>query len=254
MTQKIVTLYNKDEHLCLFFTGLVDGEGVPSNQLVIVDHDQAALFDPGGDLTYTPLTIELSKHIPVHSLQYVFASHQDPDIITSLPRWLMHTDCKVVTSRLWARFLPHLVSSFVSEKMQKNLLSRMIELPDEGENVTVGKSIVRAIPAHFLHSVGNFHFYDPISRILFSGDVGAAMTPGSDHIPVDSMEQHIPLMEGFHRRYMTSNKACRDWVRRVRKLDIDMMVPQHGKAFIGKDKVTAFLNWFETLECGVDLI
>lgn len=27
----------------------------------------------------------------MQSLDYVLASHQDPDIIASLPRWLMHT-------------------------------------------------------------------------------------------------------------------------------------------------------------------
>ena len=254
MTQKVVKLYDQGGHVCLFFTGLVEGEAIPSNQLVIVDAGEAALFDPGGELTYTPLSIELSKHIPIQSLKYVFASHQDPDIITSLPRWLMHTECNIVTSRLWGRFLPHLVSGFVSGKMQKSLDNRMIEIPDEGDNIRLGKSVIKAVPAHFLHSVGNFHFYDPISKVLFSGDVGAAMTPGQDHLPVADMAKHLPLMEGFHRRYMASNKACRTWVNKVRQLDVDMMVPQHGKPFVGKDSIAAFLAWFEELRCGVDLL
>ena len=255
MSQKVQTLFNDDEHRVLFFTDLVAGEAIPSNQMVIVDHGEAALFDPGGELTFTPLSIELAKHLNVKSdLRYVFASHQDPDIITSLPRWLMHSECKVVTSRLWARFLPHLVSDFVSGKMNKSLMDRMVEIPDEGGKIRLGKSAIVAVPAHFLHCVGNFHFYDPVSKILFSGDVGAAMTPGQDHEPVADMDDHIPLMEGFHKRYMACNKACRIWVNHVRTLDIEMIVPQHGKAFIGKDKVAAFLAWFEQLECGVDLM
>ena len=255
MSQHIVPLYNHDEHVCLFVTGLVEGEGIPSNQLVIIDHGEAALFDPGGELTYTPLSIELSKHIQIQSaLRYVFASHQDPDIITSLPRWLMHSDCQVVTSRLWARFLPHLVSGFVSGKMNRSLSNRLVELPDDGARVRLGQCDIQAIPAHFLHSVGNFHFYDPVSRILFSGDVGAAATHGGDHEPVSDMGKHIPLMEGFHRRYMASNRACRAWVNRVRALDVETIVPQHGKAFVGTDQVNQFLDWFETLQCGVDLL
>lgn len=255
MSQKIVKLFDNEGHVCLFVTGLVEGEGIASNQLVIVDHGEAALFDPGGELTYTPLSIELAKHIQLKSaLRYVFASHQDPDIITSLPRWLMHTDCKVVTSRLWARFLPHLVSGFVANKMNSSLLNRLVELPDDGGRVKLGQSYIQAVPAHFLHSVGNFHFYDPLSRILFSGDVGAAETHGDDHRPVDNMQQHIALMEGFHRRYMASNRACRAWVKRVRTLDIDMMIPQHGKPIVGKAHINDFLNWFEQLECGVDCL
>ena len=255
MSQKVQSLFDKDEHKVLFFTDLVAGEAIPSNQLVIIDHGEAALFDPGGELTYTPLTIELAKQLNVKSaLRYVFASHQDPDIITSLPRWLMHSDCKVVTSRLWARFLPHLVSDFVSGKMNKSLVDRMVEVPDEGGKIRLGNANIIAVPAHFLHSVGNFHFYDPVSKILFSGDVGAAMTPGQDHEPVSNVEEHIPLMEGFHKRYMASNKACQVWVNRVRSLDVETMVPQHGKSFVGKDQVNAFLDWFERLECGVDLL
>ncbi len=101
------------------------------------------------------------------SLKYVFASHQDPDIITSLPRWLMHSDCKVVTSKLWTRFLPHLVSSFVSGKMNKSLVDRLVEIPDEGAKVRLGKGMITAVPAHFLHSVGNFHFTIRISKSCF---------------------------------------------------------------------------------------
>ncbi|MEZ5510448.1 MAG: MBL fold metallo-hydrolase [Gammaproteobacteria bacterium] len=255
MSQKVVKLYDSDGHVCLFVTGLVEGEGISSNQLVIVDQGEAALFDPGGELTYTPLSIELAKHIPLKSsLRYVFASHQDPDIITSLPRWLMHTDCKVVTSRLWSRFLPHLVSGFVANKMNASLVDRLIALPDDGGRIKLGSNVIHAVPAHFLHSVGNFHFYDPVSRILFSGDVGAAETEGHDHEPVTDIEQHIALMEGFHRRYMASNRACRAWVKRVRLLDVDMLVPQHGQPIVGKKDIAVFLDWFERLECGVDLL
>lgn len=254
MAQKVQALFDEQGHKCLFFTGLVEGEGIPSNQLVIVDQEEAALFDPGGELTYTALSIELSKHISIHKLRYVCASHQDPDIITSLPRWLMHTNCKVVTSQLWSRFLPHLVSGFVTGRMDKTISERMIEVPDEGMDLPLGKNLIRVIPAHFLHSVGNFHFYDPVAKVLFSGDVGAAVTPGQDHLCVNSFAEHVQLMAGFHRRYMASNKACRTWVNAVRRLEVDIMIPQHGQPFVGQQMVNDFLDWFEQLQCGVDLM
>jgi flavorubredoxin len=40
----------------------------------------------------------------------------------------------------------------------------------------------------------------------------------------------------------------------VRQLDVEWIVPQHGGSFKGKDMVKRFLDWFETLECGTDLI
>ena len=60
----------------------------------------------------------------------------------------------------------------------------------------------------------------------------------------------FPKMEYFHRRWMPSNKAKNDWIARVRKLDIDILAPQHGALFRG-DMVHKFLDWFERLEVGI---
>jgi len=91
-------------------------------------------------------------------------------------------------------------------------------------------------------------------RFLFSGEVGASLADKDHEKPVDNFSEHVKTMEGFHQRYMVSNIACRDWVKRVRKMNIDMIVPQHGKPFKGKVIITEFLTWFEALECGVDLM
>ena len=98
-------LYDDGTHKCISFTSLVKGEGVQANQFLIIDHERAAVLDPGGDLTYVPLTMELNKYTRLTNLDFVMASHQDPDIITSMPRWLVYTEAKVVASKLWARFL-----------------------------------------------------------------------------------------------------------------------------------------------------
>ncbi len=244
-----IELYNDGEHLCLAFHDLVRGSGIQANQFLIKHGGHTALIDPGGALTYTPLSMALGKLIRIKELDYVLASHQDPDIITSLDKWLMYTDCKVVISRLWDRFLPHLVPGY-SEIMDT---SRIISLPDKGEDIPLGDSVIRALPAHFLHSVGNFSFYDPVSKILFSGDIGAS-TNGSCNEPVKDFERHVHSMSGFHKRYMGSNKACRHWVQMVRQLDVQMIVPQHGCAFADAETIDRFLNWFDNLQCGTDLV
>ncbi|MEB3753114.1 MBL fold metallo-hydrolase [Acinetobacter sp. MD2(2019)] len=246
-------LYDNGTHKCIRFSSLVVGEGIQANQFLIIDHERAAILDPGGDLTYVPLTMELNKYTKLKNLDYVMASHQDPDIITSMPRWLVYTDAKIVASKLWARFLPHLSSSFMSERMKGNWEDRLIELSDQGQRLRLGLNDVLAIPAHFLHSVGSFQFYDPVAKILFSGDMGASIVEHADAAIVD-FNAHIPKMKGFHQRYMCSNKIIRLWVNMVRELDIEMIVPQHGAAFIGKTQVNQFLDWIEQLACGIDLM
>jgi flavorubredoxin len=246
-------LFDNGTHKCISFTSLVKGEGVQANQFLILDNERAAVLDPGGDLTYVPLTMELNKYTRLINLDYVMASHQDPDIITSMPRWLVYTEAKVVASKLWARFLPHLNSAFMSDRMKGNWLDRLIELPDHGQVIPLGHATIVAVPAHFLHSVGNFQFYDPIAKILFSGDMGASMVEDAAK-PLENFAAHIPKMKSFHQRYMCSNKVIRLWVNMIRSMDVEMIVPQHGTPFIGKEQVNQFLDWIETLECGVDLM
>ncbi len=71
---------------------------------------------------------------------------------------------------------------------------------------------------------------------------------------ITDFEAHIKKMKGFHQRYMCSNKVIRLWVNMVRQMDLDMIVPQHGTAFVGKEMINQFLDWIENLECGVDLM
>ncbi len=252
MRREPIVLFDNGTHQCLCFDDLVSGDGVQSNQFLIVDHGQYLLLDPGGDLTYTPLSLELLKLMPLQDLDYIFASHQDPDIIAALDKWLLHTRAKVVCSKLWARFLPHLTASYLAVSHGISTYDRVIAVPDRGQSLNLGRCQLKVLPAHFLHSVGNFQIYDPVSRILFSGDMGASLV--DDASPVQDFAEHLPHMLGFHRRYMASNKVCRLWVDMVRGLDVQMMVPQHGRPFVGRPMIDAFLDWISGLECDMDLL
>ena len=245
-------LFDNGAHKVLCFDQLVTGDGVQSNQFLIIDHDEHALLDPGGDLTYMPLSLAVSQHIPIKELTFVFASHQDPDIIASLDKWFLHTRCKVVCSKLWARFLPHLSAAYLTKQEGTSTTDRMIAVPDRGQSIRLGKTSIKALPAHFLHSVGNLQFFDPVSGILFSGDMGASLVDDAE--PVDDFEKHLHTMEGFHRRYMAGNKACRLWSNMVRELKPAMIVPQHGRPFIGPVMIGQFLDWISQLQCGMDLL
>ena len=241
-------LYNSGGHVCLAFRDLVTGgEAVQANQFLVYDHQHAALIDPGGELTYSRLFLAISDYMNVKNLDYVIASHQDPDIVASLNKWLVGTDAKVVVPELWQRFIPHFTRP-------GKISGRLIAMPDKGMDLQLGSIKLKALPAHFLHAEGNFHFYDPVSRILFSGDVGANLGPEDDlDKPVTRLKDILPHMDGFHKRYMNSNKVCRLWANMVRQLDISMIVPQHGRAFQGR-AINEFIDYIDNLQCGVDLL
>jgi len=49
-----------------------------------VSDGQGALIDPGGNMTYNALMLGMGKYFHFRKLNYIFASHQDPDIVASI--------------------------------------------------------------------------------------------------------------------------------------------------------------------------
>ncbi len=242
-------LYNRDGHQCLMFTDLCTegGEAVQANQFLIVDGDTGAILDPGGNLAYNELYLDMTRHFPPNRLSAILASHADPDIIASLDRWMTSTQAKVYISKIWERFAPHFCKPGKTE-------GRIIGIPDPGMRIRVGRNDLIALPAHFMHSEGNFQFWDPISQILFTGDLGVSVTSPQEAMrPVTSLAPLLPKMEAFHRRYMVSSKILGYWAQMVRKLPVRMIVPQHGAPLAGP-AVKEFIDWIETFPCGIDLM
>lgn len=242
-------LYNRNGHRCLMFTDLGDdaGEAVQSNQFLIVDGDTGAIIDPGGNLAYNELYVGMTKHFPPSKLSALLASHADPDIIAALDRWTTATQATLYISTLWARFAPHFCKPGKTS-------GRIVAIPDSGMRIAVGRSELWAVPAHFMHSEGNFQFYDPVARILFSGDLGVSLLDGKQAAtPVDDLRQLLPKMEPFHRRYMVSNKILRLWADMASQLKVDMIAPQHGAPLVGA-AVGQFIAWARELHCGIDLM
>ncbi len=246
-----VELYNDGKHIVHAFYDLVDEKttgAVQSNQFLIVDNGHGALIDPGGTMTYTGLLMDMQKYFSSKDLDYIFASHPDPDIIASVNKWFVASHCKVMISSLWTRFVPHFTTG-------KDVSERIIGIPDPGVTIPLGECRISALPAHFMHAEGNFQFYDPVAKILFTGDLGASIVNSAKASePVTDFDSHIQYMDGFHKRYIVSGKVCKYWANMVRQLDIEQIVPQHGNRFVGKDAVNKFIDYVERLECGVDLM
>jgi flavorubredoxin len=214
---------------------------IDTNQYLVLHGEQGALLDPGGMELFPPYIAALSKEVDLDKIDHIVASHQDPDVISSLSLWL--DVCPNVTVHVpfpWLLFIPHLSGG-----------RPLNEIPDGGMRLTLGTSNdLQLIPAHYLHSSGNFSAYDPRAKILFSGDIGAALLPEDHTSPfVEDFDQHVRYMETFHRRWMPSETAKQNWLSRVRGLEIEQMCPQHGAVFRGED-VHRFLDWFDGLPVG----
>lgn len=215
---------------------------VDTNEYLVMAGGEALLTDPGGSEIFPAVFSAIGSEYDPQQVRTLFASHQDPDIISSLSLWLDYNpEIRCYLSWLWSSFVPH----FGGEK------DTLIPIPDEGMEIVLGRLKLQAVPAHFLHSSGNFNLYDAKARILFSGDVGAALLPEKeDELFVKNFDRHIVYAKGFHQRWMGSNEAKLAWCERVSKLDIDLLCPQHGAIYQGQD-VERFINWFAELPIGL---
>lgn len=238
------TIFQDGNHKWLAIVRDPDKPGylIDTNEYLIAHGDRGLLADPGGAEIFPAVFSALSAEFDPSALSGVFASHQDPDCCSSLALWLeFNPAMRCYVSWMWSGFLPHFGGTGET----------FVAIPDEGMEIPVDGLMLQAIPAHYLHSSGNFHLYDKTARVLFSGDVGAALLPpGKDGLFVEDFAAHIRHAEAFHQRWMGSNEAKRRWCERVGGMAIDLLCPQHGAIYSGPD-VERFINWFDELPVGI---
>lgn len=245
---KTAPIYEDGHHRWWIIYDQNEQRVIDSNVYVFESEGQALILDPGGFETFPHVFSALVDVIEPHLIKGGFVSHQDPDIASSLPLWnACLPKIQWYVPKLWDGFIRHYGA----------LDANFHDIPDEGEEITIGAATLRIIPAHYLHSSANFHVYDPKAKLLFSGDVGAALLPPGHGAFVDRRDdtgqafaEHISKAEYFHRRWMPSNKAKNDWIDRVSSLDIDFLCPQHGSIYTANN-VDLFFDWFKALEVGI---
>ncbi|MEM7676538.1 MAG: MBL fold metallo-hydrolase [Myxococcota bacterium] len=218
-------------------------EIVDTNELAIITDGGTLLMDPGGIEIFPKVLSELTRYVSPGEVEVLFASHQDPDIISSLPMWLdLCPDVKTYVSWIWCPYVSHFATGRDAA---------IVGIPDGGQTISVGASLkVQAVPAHYCHSSGNFSLFDPEARILFSGDIGSAFLSGSDtELFVEDFDAHVEMMRSFHSRWMPSHAALTAWTQRVRALEPRLIAPHHGRIFKGDD-VWRLLDWLDGLDVG----
>ncbi|WP_291494306.1 MBL fold metallo-hydrolase [Desulfurella sp.] len=238
-------LFSNGIHQNILLEDFGRGQMVQANVHLIVDNKKSIILDPGGHKVFKHVLTEIGAISGIGNIEYIFLSHQDPDIVSAINGWLMTLPkTKALISNLWIRFLPHI-------GVDSLFVNKLIGIDDKGAKIKLTENCeLYILPAHFLHSPGNFQIYDPISKILYSGDLGASL--GQDYIYVDNFENHTQYMIGFHKRYMSSKIAIQKWINMAKQLDIDLIAPQHGAFIKGKENIEKFYAWLENLELDID--
>lgn len=188
--KRIVTIFERGDHSWRVVARDPARQGhlIDTNEYVVASGNAAIMTDPGGQEIFPAVFSALSADFDPRKITHIFSSHQDPDVISSLALWLaFNPKLHCYASWLWGQFIPH----FGGEA------ETIIPLPDDGGPIKLGRIVLQAFPAHYLHSCGNLHLYDPEAKILFTGDVGAALLPPAmQSLYVEDFSSHIQHAEG----------------------------------------------------------
>lgn len=217
------------------------------NAYLISAGNKNVLLDPGGIQHFSQVKERVSQLIDPKDVTHIVSHHQDPDVAGSIPEWLkINPNITIVTTPRTKVLLPYygFDRNSVHWLDVSVLDDTMLELGDG--------SILLFLSSPFLHFPDAFVTYDSKAKLLFSGDIFAAIQQKWELI-VSDFERHKKEMMYFHVYYMASSKALKYFVDKIKPFEIDAIVPQHG-SIIPKEYVKDAIAFLEDLKCGTDLL
>ena len=111
---------------------------IDTNQYLVTTAHNALLMDPGGIEVFSGMLSSVVKQVPVDQITHIFASHQDPDIISSLGLWDQALpNATLHAPWLWESFIRH----FGMDAIQYH------PIPDDGHTLTMDGVHLQFVPA-----------------------------------------------------------------------------------------------------------
>jgi flavorubredoxin len=233
----------QDGNHAVYWLGVPEDTAFRCNTYLIIDGQEAILVDPGGHDAFEFVKKRVAQVLPVERISALIVCHQDPDVAASMVDWLaIDPSIKVVTSLRTNILLPHYGKSDYN----------FVNINEEPVYFFVSGRTLKFIESPFLHFPGAFVTYDETSKFIFSGDIWAAIDMDWKLI-VEDFSKHELKLSLFHIDYMASNVACHGFLDRIRHLELEAILPQHGSV-IPKKFVRKALEYLSDLKCGLDLI
>lgn len=212
-------------------------QGLDSNPYLLIDGDEAVLFDPGSPLDFEIVFQNICELVSLDQIKYVIVHHEDPDFCGALP---------LLESRGLAA---EIVTTFRTMSLVQyyDIRSPYYLIEDHGMVLRFGQGReLHFISTPYLHFAGSFTTYDPVECTLFSSDLFGAF---SYNHTLYADDQYMGKMLAFHENYMPANSVLRPVMDTLTKYRIEMILPQHGS--IITTNIPAYIQALRTLECGI---
>lgn len=208
-----------------------------SNPYLIDDGEEVVLLEPGSVPHFNIFYKKLESVVEPERINYIFVSHQDPDLCTGIP---------LLEKKLNKTFtiLTHTRTTFLLPFYGIKSDYYAVDMNNWRLVLKSGREL-RFIFMPYCHFPGMTVMYDTKSRILFSGDLFGGL---SYNWSLYADEWYIEAMKAFHEHYMPSKEILKHNMSKLDKLDIKMIAPQHG-SIINRD-VSKYIEALKELNCG----
>ncbi len=210
--------------------------GLDCNPYLLVEGDEAVLFDPGSKLDFEMVWRNINELIDPQMIKYVVLHHQDPDLCSQMPL-LENAGVKAKVVTTWRTMT---IIQYYDIKSEFYL----VEENDFTLTFKTGRTL-KFLLTPYLHFAGAFVTYDESLKALFSSDLFGAF---SYNRTLFADENYMNKMLAFHEHYMPANSVLRPVMDTLLNYQIQTILPQHG-SIIAEDPKKYILA-LRTLECG----
>ncbi len=245
LTKDAVLLVEKGLHQ-IYWVGTTNTTALRNNIYLIKDRKEGIIVDCGSRGDFNETIKRVKQVMPLNFVTKLFVNHQDPDVTSGIIDWMeLNPDIEVITSPTTNVLIEHYITSERKYKFINTQTSPTLKLPSG--------AILEFIPSPFMHSPGAVTIYDSFTKSLFSGDIWAAISMEWDLVLKSDFKTHIESMDFFHKGYIASNRASRNFLMNFKNREVNNILPQHGSIITKKDVKNAF-NYIKNLKSGVDLM
>jgi len=200
----------------------VETKYIHCNSYLLIDNDEAVLFEPGSVIDFEDVLKNVTDIIALKDIDYVFISHPDPDLASSLPLF----EKAGLNAKIICDWKTYEILYFYGIKSETYLVGE-----NKYELIFKSGRKLRFIPAPFAHYSGNIICYDEKYHTLFSGDLFGGY---SKNWELFAGENYHEAMATFHENYMPSSDFLKPIMKELLKLEITTILPQHGSIIEGK--------------------